>query len=110
MRREAETTKLDMGGVHKERFGGLVYHQGASIRYKRVEASNSCARTLIFGFFLLLSFVKFFSCPFSLFDLAFYCIFSFLDLVFYRPLFSPFFFALILFLFFGSCGFISSLP
>jgi hypothetical protein len=56
-------------------------------------------------------FVKLFSRPFSLFDLAFYCLFSFFDLVFYRPLFSrPFFFALILSLFFGSCGFISSLP
>jgi hypothetical protein len=25
-------TKLDMGGVREERFEGLVYHQGASIR------------------------------------------------------------------------------
>jgi hypothetical protein len=50
-------TKLDMGGVREERFEGLMYHQGASIRYKRVEASNSCARTLIFGSVLLLSFV-----------------------------------------------------
>jgi hypothetical protein len=33
-----------------------------------------------------------------------------LALVFYRPSFSPLFFALVLSLFFGSCGFISSLP
>jgi hypothetical protein len=26
------TTKLDMGGVREERFEGLVYHQGVSIR------------------------------------------------------------------------------
>jgi hypothetical protein len=53
---------------------------------------------------------SFFFAPFRFFDLPFYCIFSFFDLVFYRPLFSPFFFALVLSLFFGSCGFISSLP
>jgi hypothetical protein len=60
-------TKLDMGGVRKEIFKGLVYHQGASIRYERVKASNSCARTLIFGSFFLLPFIKFFSCPFFTF-------------------------------------------
>jgi hypothetical protein len=32
MRREAETTKLDMEGVHEERFEGLMYQQGVSIR------------------------------------------------------------------------------
>jgi hypothetical protein len=85
------TVKLDMGGVREERFEGLVYHQGASIRYERVKASNSCARTLIFGSFLLLSFVKFFSLPlFRFFDLAFYYLFSFF-ICFYRPLFSPYF-------------------
>jgi hypothetical protein len=26
------TTKLDMGGVREERFKGLMYHQGVSIR------------------------------------------------------------------------------
>jgi hypothetical protein len=36
-------TKLDMGGAREERSEGLVYHQGASIREERVEASNSCA-------------------------------------------------------------------
>jgi hypothetical protein len=61
------TIKLDMGGVLEERFEGLVYHQGASIRYKRVKTSNSCARTLIFGSFLLLTFVKKKSRLFSLF-------------------------------------------
>jgi hypothetical protein len=65
-----------------------------------VEASNSCARTLIFGSFLLLSFVKFFSRPFSFFDLVFYCLFYFFDLDFYRLLFFLFFFTLVLSLFF----------
>jgi hypothetical protein len=50
--------KLDMRGVCEERFEGLVYHQGASIRYERVEASNSCSRTLIIGFFSFIAFVK----------------------------------------------------
>jgi hypothetical protein len=36
-------------GRVEERFEELKYHQGVSIRYERVEASNSCARTLIFG-------------------------------------------------------------
>jgi hypothetical protein len=56
---------------------------------------------LIFGSFSFIAFLsKFFSRPFSLFDLAFYYLFSFFDLVFYRPLFSrPFFFALVLSLF-----------
>jgi hypothetical protein len=72
------TAKLDMRGVREERFEGLVYHQGASIRYERVEANNSCARTLIFDSFLLLSFVKFFFlCPFLFFYLAFYYLLSF---------------------------------
>jgi hypothetical protein len=61
------TTKLGMGGVREERFEGLVYHQGASIRKERVKASIACARNLIFGFVLLLPFVKFFSCPFFVF-------------------------------------------
>jgi hypothetical protein len=43
-----------------------------------VKTSNLCVRTLIFGSFLLLSFVKFFSLPlFCFFDLAFYCFLSF---------------------------------
>jgi hypothetical protein len=72
-----------MGGVCEERFEGLVYHQEASIRQERVEASNSYARTLIFGSFLLLPFVKFFSLPlFRFFDLTFYCLFSFFYLFF----------------------------
>jgi hypothetical protein len=54
-------TKLDMKEVREERFKGLVYHQGASIRYERVKASNLYARNLIFGSFLLLFFIKFFS-------------------------------------------------
>jgi hypothetical protein len=55
-----------------------------------VKASNSCARTLIFGSFLLLTFVKFFFLPlFRFFDLPFYCLFSFLFGFFYCPLISP---------------------
>jgi hypothetical protein len=64
-----------------------------------VKASNSYARTLIFGSFLLLSFVKFFSLPlFHFFDLAFYCLFSFL-FGFLSPFVFPLFFALVLYLF-----------
>jgi hypothetical protein len=75
-----------------------------------VEARNSCARILIFGSFLLLSFVKFFfPALFRFFDLAFYCLFSCLIWFFYRLLFSSSF--LLFFVpFFGSCGFISCIP
>jgi hypothetical protein len=66
-----------------------------------VKANNSCARTLIFSFFILLPFVKFFFLPlFYFFDLAFYCRFSFLIWFFIAPCF-PFFFALVLYLFFA---------
>jgi hypothetical protein len=41
---------------------------------------------------------------------VFYCLFSFFGFVFYRPLFFSFFFILILSLFFGSYGYISTLP
>jgi hypothetical protein len=54
-----------------------------------VEASNSCARTLIFGSFLLLSFVKFFFCPFFAFLTWRFIVFSPFLFDFYRPLFSP---------------------
>jgi hypothetical protein len=65
---------------------------------RRVKASNSCARTLIFGSFLLLL-VKFFSLPlFRFFDLAFYCLFSFFDLIFFIALcFPPYFLLLFVF-------------
>jgi hypothetical protein len=56
-----------MEGVSEERFKELMYHQEASIRYERMKARNSCARTLIFALFLLLSFIKFFLCPFFAF-------------------------------------------
>jgi hypothetical protein len=63
-----------MRGVREERFEGLVYHQGVSIRYERVEASNSCAGILIFGFFFFIvfcqSFFSFFSAPFCFFLLS----------------------------------------
>jgi hypothetical protein len=101
------TTKLNMGEVLQEIFKGLVYHQGASIREERLEASNLCVRILIFGSFLLLSFVKFFSLPlFRFFDLTFYYLFSFY-LIFLSPFIFPLFFTLV-FYFFFSCGFISS--
>jgi hypothetical protein len=75
-----------------------------------VKASNSCGRTLIFGSFLLLSFVKFFSLPlFHSFDLTFYCLFSFFDLVFLSPFIFPFFFALVLYLSFFFAHVVSSL-
>jgi hypothetical protein len=86
-----------MGGVCEERFEGLVYHQRASIREERVEASNSCAITLIFDSFLLLPFVKLFSLPlFRFSNLVFYCLFSFFNLVFLSPFVFPFFFVLVL--------------
>jgi hypothetical protein len=53
-----------------------------------VKASNSCARTLIFGSFSFIVFLsKFFFCSFSLFWLS--VLLSFLDLIFYRPSFPP---------------------
>jgi hypothetical protein len=55
-------------------------------------------------------FVKFFPTPFHFFDLAFYCLFSFFLFGFLSPFVSPSFFALVLFLFFCSFGFISSIP
>jgi hypothetical protein len=58
-----------MGGVREERFKGLVYHQGVSIRWERVKASNSCAANLISGSFFFIVFCQsFFSHPFSLFS------------------------------------------
>jgi hypothetical protein len=80
--------KLDKGEACEERFKRLVYHQRASIRYERVEASNSCTRTLIFGSIFLLPFCHVFPTHFRFFDIVFYYIFSFL-FGFYRPLFFP---------------------
>jgi hypothetical protein len=37
--------KLNMGGTREKRFKGLMYHQGAIIRYERVKTSNSCAES-----------------------------------------------------------------
>jgi hypothetical protein len=96
-------TKFDMGRVYEERFEGLVHHQGASIRYERVKTSNSCDRIFIFGSFLLLSFIKFFSLLlFHFFDLTFYCLFLlylfiylfiilYFSLPFFRSCFIPIF-------------------
>jgi hypothetical protein len=60
-----------------------------------VETSNSCARTLIFGSFLLLTFIKFFPLPlFRFFDLVFYYLFS-LFICFLSPIVFPLFFTLV---------------
>jgi hypothetical protein len=69
-----------------------------SVFFRTIEMqSNLDLRFLLF----YCLFVKFFSAPFRFFDLLIYCFFSFFDLVFYCPLFSrPFFFALVLSLFF----------
>jgi hypothetical protein len=72
-----------MGGVREERFEGLMYHQGASIRLERVEASNSCVGILIYGSFFLLSFIKVFFPSLFTFFLAFYCLFSFCRIGFF---------------------------
>jgi hypothetical protein len=103
------TTKLDMGGICEERFEGFVYHQGASIRYERVEASNSCARTLILGFVSFIVFFIQFFLPLFIFYLVFYCLFSFFDLVFIALCFLLLFCSY-LSMFSGSCGYISTLP
>jgi hypothetical protein len=66
-----------------------------------VEARNSCARILIFGSFLLLSFVKFFfPAIFRFFDLSVLLSFLLFDLVFLSPFVFLFFFALVLYPFF----------
>jgi hypothetical protein len=63
-----------------------------------VKASNSYARILIFDFFILLYFIKFFSLPlFQFFDLAFYYLFSFFYLVFLSPFIFLVFFVLVLY-------------
>jgi hypothetical protein len=68
---------------------------------RKVEASNSCAITLIFDSFLLLPFVTFFFLSlFRFFDLACYCLFSFFYLVFLSPFVFSLFFDLVLYLFF----------
>jgi hypothetical protein len=59
---------------------------------KRVEASNSCARTLIFGSFYFIAFLLVFSFYLPLFifcGLMFYCLFLFFGLVFLLPFVSP---------------------
>jgi hypothetical protein len=67
---------------------------------RRVEASNSCVRILIFGSFLLLPFVKSFSLPlFHFFDLAFYYLLSFFYLIFLSLFVFPLFFTLVLYFF-----------
>jgi hypothetical protein len=69
-----------------------------------VEASNSCAGSLIFGSFFFIVFCQsFFSRPFSLsfFGLAFYCLFCFcrIGFCFCRLSFSLFFFDIVFFMF-----------
>jgi hypothetical protein len=101
-----------MRGVREERFEGLVYHQGVSIRYERVKASNSCARTLIFGSFFLLTSVKvFFSAHFRFFLLS--VLLSFLLLSNWFLFLSSFIFSLLFRYYFISVSLahvVSSLP
>jgi hypothetical protein len=57
MEKRQRKTKLDMGGIHEEKFEGLEHQQGVSIRQERVKTSNSRVRTLTlvsssFGAFL----------------------------------------------------------
>jgi hypothetical protein len=103
-----------MGGVCEDRFEGLEYHQGVSIRYERVEVSNSCARTLIFGSFsFIVFFVNFFSfySPIFVFLLSFLLPFSFFRFGFLSSFVPPpLLFSALFYLFFSSCGFICSLP
>jgi hypothetical protein len=62
---------------------------------------NILWKSHIFSFFSFIAFCQVFPRPFSLFWLSILLPFLFFNLVFYRPLFSPFFFALVLSLFFG---------
>jgi hypothetical protein len=69
--------RSNLACVCEERFEGLKYHQGVNIRYERVEASNSCVKTLIFDFSSFIYFLCYFSfsfLPFSHFPvfIAFY--------------------------------------
>jgi hypothetical protein len=66
-----------MGGVCEEIFEGLVYHQEASIRKERVEASNLCSRTLIFNFFYFIVLLSKTFRPFLLSGLSVLLSFSF---------------------------------
>jgi hypothetical protein len=97
------TTKLDMTGVREERFKGLMYHQGVSIRYEGVEASNSYVRTLIFGSFFFIVFCQSFF-P-TLFRFLFWLsvLLSFLILsnwfLFLSSFIFPLFFNIVLFMF-----------
>jgi hypothetical protein len=89
-----------MRGVREERFKELEYHKEASIRYERVEASNSCVRTLIFGFFFFIVFLSsFFPAPFRFLTYHFIAFSSFSIWFFIALCFSPFF-VLVLSLFF----------
>jgi hypothetical protein len=68
-----------------------------------------CQNLDLWFFFFLFPFCQVFPTPFHFFDLVFYCLFSFFELVSYRPLFPPFFFALVLSLYFLA-RVVSSLP
>jgi hypothetical protein len=76
----------------------------------------SCARTLIFGSFSFIAFLSEFFCfflfvPFRFFcGLVFYYLFFFFRFGFLSSFVSPLLFRPCLSMFFGSCGFISSLP
>jgi hypothetical protein len=79
-----------MRGVCEEGFEELVYHQEASIRYERVEASNSCFRTLSSVPSLLLSFCQ----------KKFLHLFLLFRFTFLLPFIFPFLFVLLLSLFY----------
>jgi hypothetical protein len=66
-----------------------------------VEASNLCARTLIFSSFSFIVFLSNIFHPFSFFWFSVLLPFSVFDLVFLLSFVSPFFFAIVLSIFFG---------
>jgi hypothetical protein len=97
-----------MGGVRDEIFEVLEYNQELALD-RRVEASNSCVRTLIFGSFSFIAFLSGFFCLFTPFSFFWLCVllrFPFFCLVFYHPSFPPLF----CLCFLAHMGLISRLP
>jgi hypothetical protein len=77
----------------------------------RVEASNSCSKTLIFGsFFFIVFMLKKFPPPFAIFLFRVLLSFPPFLIYFFIVLHFPPFLSLFCPCFFGSCDFISSLP
>jgi hypothetical protein len=75
--------------VREDRFEGLEYLQGASLISERVEASNSCDRTLISGFLCFTLFCLVYNCPFLPFSfgllLPFLSFFYLVFIAFFLP-------------------------